>query len=145
MCRKSLRLPKQQGFLMPMAIFILLALAGLGIAISRLSSASFGSSVQEATLAQSLYAAESGAQYAMHKLLFNESDNAQVDANCNNLNGSSLAFNAVGLASCNVTITCVSVANNDAGSNIYDLQSAARCGGGELYAERTIAVRAVYE
>lgn len=136
---------QQKGFLIPVAIFIVVGLAGLAVAISRLTSGSFSTSVQEAVVVQALYAAESGAQYAMHELLFDVADATEADANCTSVNGGSISYTAVGLSGCSTQITCAKAGNSGGSANIYNLSSAASCGGGDITAERTIAVRAIYE
>ena len=130
---------------MPAALFIIIALAGLAITISRLTSGTFSTSVQEAISVQSLYAAESGAQYAMHKLLFNVTSGTEADSNCTNINGSVLNYTAIGLTGCRAILSCTNTSNLAGSARIYDVQSAGSCGGGDLTAERTIGVKAVYE
>ena len=135
----------QRGFLMPLAMFILVALASLAIAANRLNSSSFSSSVQTAINVQSLYAADSGAQYAAHKLLFDVSSPAQADANCTAPNGDSLSYSAAGLKGCSASLSCTPINNTGENRRLYDLIATATCGSDTLTAERSIAVKAIYE
>lgn len=146
MCRNKPKTPSAQGgFLLPMAMFIIVALASLGIAISKLSSAGFSSAVQSAVVVQSLYAAESGAQYAMHRIMFNVPDKASADTNCNSLNGILVDFTVTGLSGCSSTLACALVSNAGAAASIYEIHSAGACGSSDYFAQRTVSVRAVYE
>ena len=136
---------QQQGFLIPLALFIILALAGLGITIAQLMSHGSASTLQEAIGIQALNAAESGAQYAMNQLLFDVGSQTQSDTNCTNVNGASLSFTSAGLNNCSSSISCTPGVNAGGTARIYDLVSTATCGGGEFESERTVAVRAIYE
>ncbi len=141
-----LRLPKyQDGFLIPVAIFIIVALAALGVAISQLSSHSTTAAVQAAVSIQALNAAESGAQYAMNQLSFDVSSKTTADANCTTVNGASLNFTADGLNNCSSDITCTPSNNAGGTARVYDIRSVGSCGGGDFETERTVAVRAIYE
>ncbi len=142
MCLSSLR--REDGFLMPLSLFILVGLASLAIAISRLSSGSFHSSVQTSISAQSFYAAESAAQYAMNQLMFNAVSQSEVDTRCTTVSGQSLNFNVAGLKNCSANLICTAVANTGGTAAIFDITSNAQCGGGELVSERSIVVRAIY-
>jgi len=142
----NLRVPKyQEGFLIPVAIFIIVALAGLGVAISQLSSHSTTAAVQEAVAIQALNAAESGAQYAMNQLLFDVNSKTAADTNCTTVNGASLDFTADGLNNCASDITCALSSNTGGTARVYDISSVGSCGAGDFETERTVAVRAIYE
>ncbi len=143
MCLNPMR--REDGFLMPLSLFILVGLASLAIAISRLSSGSFHASVQTSVATQSFYAADSAAQYAMNQLLFNAANRTEVDARCIAVSGALLNFNVAGLKNCSANLSCTTVANAGGPAAIYDITSNAQCGGGELVSERSIVVRAIYD
>jgi MSHA biogenesis protein MshP len=135
----------QGGFLMPLALFIVVGLGALAIAIGRLGSGSFSTAVQETLSVQAFYAAESGAQYAMHRLLFDAADSGEVDARCAAINGLNLNFSASGLGACSAQLICTPASNEGDNAGIYRLQSSASCGSGDLLAQRRISVAARYE
>lgn len=133
---------KQGGFLIPLAAIIVVGLAVLALAISRISSQTGAAAVQEGVSVQAFYAAESGAQIAMNQLFFNAVDRVAVDGNCSAVSGSNIDFNVPGLDTCSTSISCEQ--NTDAGNtaSFYLITSAASCGSGNLVAERTIQVSA---
>lgn len=143
MCPRSLR--RQRGFLMPLALFIVIGLGALALAISRFSAGSLSSAVQETLSVQALYAAESGAQYAMNKLLYNVTSRPAADANCISISGDILALTESSLASCQVLLTCERITSAGGGVRVYKVSSAAQCGGGQLLAQRRIEVAALFE
>jgi len=136
---------RQSGFLMPLALFILVGLGALAIAISRLSSGQFSSAVQETLSVQAFYAAEGGAQLAMNRILFDVANKSAADANCVSVNGSSLNYSATGLRGCSVRLTCSAVANTGDTAGVYQILSTASCGGGKLVAQRQLATAVRYE
>jgi MSHA biogenesis protein MshP len=136
---------QQQGFLMPLALFILVGLGALAIAISRLSSGQFSSAVQEALSAQAFYAAESASQVAMNRILFDTADKVSADLKCAAVNGSTINFSAVGLRECSAQLVCIAVANAGDTAGIYRIESTATCGGGTLSAARRLVSAVRYE
>lgn len=130
---------------MPLALFILVGLGALALTISRLSSGQFSSAVQETLSVQAFYAAESASQLAMSRILFNVVTKADANLNCSNINGSSVAYTVAGLRDCSVRLTCSVVANTGETAGVYQLQSVATCGGGNLIAERRLVTAVRYE
>lgn len=138
-------LKKQRGFLMPLALFIVVGLGALALALSRAGTASASSVVLEGISTQAFYAAESGAQYAMHRLMFDASDRVEVDGRCAVVDGDSLALTVSGLSGCRVKLKCDRQVILGSEVHIYNLTSAATCGGGDLIAKRTLSVSALLE
>lgn len=134
---------RQGGFLLPLAMFIVVGLAVLALAMSRTGSNTMTAIVQESISTQAFFAADSGAQYAMHQTLFNAADGAEAESRCNAVDGSSLAFDADGLRNCSARLTCTRL-DSIGDNHIFTVQSAARCGSGTLWAERTIEVGASF-
>lgn len=134
----------EQGFLMPMALFIVIGLGTLALAMSRMGAGSLSAAVQESLSAQAFYAAESGAQYGMHALLFDTADRAQADTRCTSLAGSVLNFSTRGLAACSAAIDCSAISNTGP-VRVYQIESAASCGSGDFLSQRTVAVAATYK
>lgn len=148
MCPKLIfekTLAKQAGFLMPLALFILVGLGALALTISRLSSGQFSSAVQETLSVQAFYAAESAAQVAMSRILFSATSKAEADLNCINVDGESLNYSVPGLSDCSAQLSCAVIVNSGDQAGIYRLESRATCGGGSLLAERRLVTAVRYE
>lgn len=149
---------KQQGFLLPLAIFIVVVMGIFALVMSRNSIQTSTSFTLEAVSAQAFYAAESGTQRAMQTLFFpNANSRQQVDARCATLN-TTHNFTVPGLRGCSAVVTCTCTYADNAGSNcapgtaanytsaapqnmttsFYTITSTATCGSGTLRAERTI-------
>jgi len=134
----------QQGFLMPVAIFILVVMAGFAAALNRMTAQTAIMVPQEMLSTAAFYAAETGAQRALNQMFYSTAATvARVDADaaCAAL-ATPLTFpaTATGLVSCSVAITCA--LSNDAGNttSFYSISSAASCGSGDVTAQRTIDV-----
>lgn len=140
MYRNSKFARRQRGFLMPLTLFLVVAAAALAVAMSRAGGTGAVSTTQQSLSAQALYAADSGAQYALHRLLWNSADRTEVDNRCAALHGSSLTFDTVGLAGCRASFRCGVAADSSGSANYYTIDSAATCGGGQLMAAREISV-----
>ncbi len=131
----------QRGYLMPMAIFIVVGLAALATAIAHLANQSGTSSFREALSVQALYSADSAAQWALNQLFFPSATRASADSACTSL-AANLNFNAASMQGCVAALQC-SIANDAANAtSIYTVTSTASCGAGELLSERRVQVRA---
>ena len=128
-----------KGFLIPVAAILVVGIGVLALAISRMASQAGQSSVIEGISAQAFYAAESGAQYGMNRLMFNVSDRTVSDANCGSL-GTTINFNAVGLAVCSATVSCLLESVVGDPHSFYTIRSEGTCGSGTIIAERIIEV-----
>jgi MSHA biogenesis protein MshP len=77
---------KQQGFLLPLALFIVVVMGLFALVLSRNTIQTGTSTVQEMVSTQAFYVAESGAQLGMQNLFFPDpSVRQQVDQRCVNL------------------------------------------------------------
>lgn len=135
---------RQQGFLIPLALFILVVMGVLALTISRTSVQTQTSSVQEMMNAQAFYAAESGAQRGMKHLYFDvrPPTRASVDLQCSGLN-TTYSFTSDGLKVCTARVNC---SNNPVSNrSIYTLTSIGSCGTGQYRAERTVEVGSFME
>lgn len=130
---------------MPLALFILVGLGALALTISRLSSGQFSSAVQETLSVQAFYAAESASQLAMNRILFTATSKADAGLNCASVNGSSVNYSAAGLTDCSAQLACTVVTNTGESAGIYQVESVATCGGGNLVAERRLITAVRYE
>lgn len=135
-------LVKQHGFLLPVALMLVVGIAALAIGISKLNSQSSVSSFREAISLQAFYAAESGMQYGMNQVMYPTADRTQSTTNCATLSGRSITFTATGLNGCVVDISCASSINDADTTTFFELSSSASCGSGELLSERVIRASA---
>lgn len=138
----------QAGFLIPLALFILVGLGGLAVAINQMSSQSNTAYTLEGVSMQAFYAAETGAQFAMNYLMFDVSGRGGVDgsdANCASMPATLENFpstSAAGLQACSIDIECQLRTVPGSPTSYYTITSTATCGGGNLMSERTIEVSA---
>jgi MSHA biogenesis protein MshP len=151
MCPKS-QIKRQSGYLMPMAIFIIVIMGGLALTISRFSGQMSIATVQEAVAVQTFFAAESGAQLAMHQLLFDSTQSiiqVLAQANCGNLTTPPLLpiqLTGAGLNSCTVALTCsFTIEGVPQSISYFSITSAAECGSGTVKAQRSVKVTAFLE
>jgi MSHA biogenesis protein MshP len=152
------RLQSQQGFLLPLAIFILVVMSLFAIVLSRNAIQTNTAAAQEMISTQALYAAESGAQSGMQTLFFNNDLTRQsVDTRCNNLNAT-INYTVDGLRNCSAIVACtcrfqdnsncfpVTPANYTVSAatskltSYYSISSQATCGIGNIRSVRTIDV-----
>lgn len=132
-------LHKQSGFLLPLALFILVVMGVLALTISRTSIQTQTSSVQELMNVQAFYAAESGAQRGMQALFLSNPKRAAVNNSCNNLN-LMISFTANGLKACTAEVSCSFNIDPQNIYSFYTINSVGRCGEENFRAERTIEV-----
>ena len=150
MCPKS-QIKKQKGYLMPMAIFIIVIMGGLALTISRFSGQVSLAVAQEAVTVQAFYAAESGAQLAMHQLFFDSTQSiTQVlaQANCLALTtppSSPIQFTGAGLNNCSAALTCSFTEQGVPIISYFSLTSEAQCGLNQISAQRKVAVSSFIE
>ncbi len=135
----------QKGFMIPLALFIIIALSALALALTKMNSQASTSVVIEGVSLQAFFSAETGAQYAMHQLLFNVTNRSAADTNCTNMPATISGFphvSAIGLQNCSVSISCSRASVSGNPTSFYTIQSTGICGSGVLTAERTIEVNA---
>ncbi len=130
----------QRGFLMPLALFIILTMGGMALTVARYTGQSATATVQEEITVRAFYAAESGAQYAMNRVLYDDSSpitqgNAQT--NCDGL-ATSLNFGVAGLQTCSAALSCSYTVTS--GTSYFSISSVGACGTGALSARRTVQV-----
>lgn len=149
---------RQQGFLLPLALFILVVMGALALTISRTATQTQNSSIQEFTNIQAFYAAESGAQRGMQALFLANATRQATDASC-----AAMAINhnfagVNGLQICNVVVNCTCVYQDGTAcapataanylptaavgvtKSFYTINSEGRCGHDQFRADRQIQV-----
>jgi MSHA biogenesis protein MshP len=154
---------KQQGFLLPLALFIVVVMSLFAVVLARNTIQTSNSAVLEMINVQAFYAAESGAQRGMQKLFYPDASSRQaVDGRC--LQASvTHNFNVTGLKNCSAVVACScqyqdqttcdsTVAANYSATaaanrlkSFYTIASAATCGNGNLRSVRTIEVGSFLE
>lgn len=131
---------RQRGFLLPVALFIIVVMGFASLALWRTTAQTSTASVQELLSTQAFYAAESGVQAGLSELFYpNANNRQQADDRCSNLD-QNLDFSGVeGLNLCTADVQCELV---EAG--FYQITSQGRCGTGSNYAERDLEARAKF-
>jgi MSHA biogenesis protein MshP len=145
----------QRGFLLPLALFIIVVMGVLALTISRTATQTQSAAVQEFINLQSFYAAESGAQRGMKALFLGETERKKMDEQCVGMNLSPNYNGVAGLSACTVTVTCSCRYRNgnectpepaiDMLTSFYTITSIGACGQDEYRAKRTIQVGAFME
>lgn len=135
----------QRGFLLPMVMFVLIAMGALALTVARFSGQTSFSAAQEGISLQAFYAAESGGQYAMNQIFYVASGGTAINrtaatANCASVSGDLVNFAGAGLANCSATITCSSNVDAVSATTFFSISSNGNCGSGSTSASRTIQV-----
>lgn len=133
---------KQQGFLLPVALFIIVGLAVLAGSMSALTTQTGSASLREGISLQAFYAADSAVQRAMHLIFASDANRATATTNCAAVDGSSLTLMATGLNGCQTSTNCSSAINSSNTTSFFTVTSTASCGAGDLSAQRTIQASA---
>ncbi|WP_347330940.1 MSHA biogenesis protein MshP [Marinimicrobium locisalis] len=128
----------QQGFLLPVAMFIVVVMGLAALALWRTTSQSSVASVQELLTVQALYAAESGLQSGLSELFYpSASSRPAVDSRCTSLS-QSLDFSGIsGLNLCSSEVSCELLE-----PGIYRVEASGACGTGATRAVRELRVQA---
>lgn len=146
----------QRGFLLPLAMFILVVMGIFAGVLSRNTIQTSGAATQEVIDVQTFYAGESGAQTGMQTLFFPDaSSRLAVDTRCVAMNATN-TYNVTGLNNCSSVVTCtcqfqdgsscspITAANYTTAAattklvSYYKISSVATCGSGNFRAVRTI-------
>ncbi len=147
----------QSGFLLPVALFVMVVVGGMVLMMSKQVSQSASSDILNSISTQAFYAAESGAQAGMHELFFNDNDRQLVDGRCAALTISEV-LNRQGLENCEITVVCecryengVACDSNNSANylglssvdhSFYTINSHAQCGVSPVISQHRIEVGA---
>jgi len=154
-------LQRQRGFLMPVALFIIVIMSVYALVLWRTTSQANLSAVQEVVSVQTFYAAESGLQRGMAELFFPDASSRQAaDSRCQAMD-ITLSYTAQGLEHCQARVACDCVYDDaracnpgDAGNygstalvaySFYTLTSNGSCEVGSIRAQRTLEAQATME
>ncbi len=122
----------QRGIGLMAAIFLVVVVAGLSVAIARMVRTANDAFGQDLTAQRARLAAEAGAELALNRVF--------APAGTGSCSDRSWMLDDIGLAGCSVRVTCRS--DLVAGVPHYTLESAGRCDAGSIAAERHLMVRA---
>ncbi len=126
----------QQGSMLVMALFVIIVLAFLGLAMIQITSDSSRSMVYEVYGARALNAANSGANRAL-----NEMFGPGANESCNDITTPVLMPNITSLQGCSVVISCL-IPFEVNGYTHFRVTSTASCNAGSFITERSVIVEA---
>ncbi|MCV6624765.1 MAG: hypothetical protein OIF38_01630 [Cellvibrionaceae bacterium] len=133
----------QAGFVLPVALFLLIAAAALALGLSRSSATVPLIAMQELYSQRAYYAADSGANYALSYLLLRaEPNRSDSDGYCTELNTAQISYSTAGLEGCSASLSCQQRAGSPNNASYYIITSKGMCGQAPYDASRTIAVSA---
>jgi MSHA biogenesis protein MshP len=152
----------QQGFLIPLALFIIVVMGLMALVLARNSNMSHQAFTQELLSTQAFYAAETATQRAMQTLFFPSASSRQaVDSRCAGLATTYNFSGIAGLQLCQAQVSCSCVYQNNSAcaaanaanynstatthTSIYTINSSASCGAGNINAARQIQASAFLE
>lgn len=132
----------QNGSMLVIALFVIIIMALLGLAMVRLLSASADAVIHEVYGVRALQAAQSSLELKIQEAFPLTQDGA---GSCNSTNTKAFV-NVPGLENC-FTITSCSLTNGFVGetTEYYSFQSTGICAAGKVIASRTVAVDAIVE
>jgi MSHA biogenesis protein MshP len=136
---------RQTGLGLPAAIFVIVVLSLIVLALANLEERSSEALGQDVQSSHAFWAAESGAQAALSRLF--PPGSAASDCSDSYFSATpgatvhSIPAGVPGLANCTFEVTCA-VQTDTAGNNYFSLQSTGVCGSGIDRAQRSVAVGA---
>ena len=137
---------EQQGFLLPLAIFIAVTMGIMALTVARNMAQSTTSAIQATVAIQAFYAADSGAQWGMNQLFYDTSlslTRSLVDGRCSALNAQVKIFSVAGLGNCSAQLSCSISTDPGNITSYYVITSAADCGDAAVGSQRTVEVSAL--
>lgn len=127
---------RQRGSALVIAVFIIVVMLALVLALARLLTSSSQSVVYEVQGNRSLFAAQSGLELALVQLFPLDSSTTSCVAI-----STSLTFSGAGLQGCSASLSCTAFADASAGgSTLYRLSSTGSCSAGEYDTRRTVQI-----
>lgn len=128
---------RERGVGLPTALFVITIMAAIAAAISRLVAQSAADTGEAVQLVRALYAAESGAGFALHALYPPAGYPDYAAQSCALIEHT---FTAPGLAGCSVSASCTQYANHE-GVLHFNIISTGTCG----KVQRRIQVQSRFE
>lgn len=134
---EPMKCSRQTGLGLPAALFVIVVLALIAVAITELERTSAESFSFNVLSQRAFYAAESGAQVGLNRLF----PPGGAASDCTNAYfGTSQTYTQGGLNGCSVTVACR--ADTVGADTIFTLTATGQCGTGSDSAIRVIEVRA---
>lgn len=138
--KRPLSLKQQQGSMLVIALFIIVVISLLAASLSRILSSTADSVANEVYSSKAYYAAESGMEYVIYRVL-------RTDLECKVFPEPPLILDAdnpqfdisseVGLENCSVVISCQTIPV-DATTKQFYLKSTGICDGGKIIAQHHV-------
>jgi len=146
-------LAKHQGFSLPGAIFILVLLSSIGVAMVTLNSTSTTTSALNVQQTRAFYSAISGSEWAIATIVENDDDHDSNNGSCDGVHGVSFAMDQFSLTfSCSSTCIdalscCHSIVDCQLSPRVSEVSVTATSGTvGETYrVKRTIQATVSYD
>lgn len=127
---------RQRGSALVIAVFIIVVMLGLVLALARLLTTSSQSVVYEVQGNRSLFAAQSALELALVQLFPLDSSTTSCAAI-----STSHTFSGAGLQGCSASLSCAAFADSSAGgTTLYRLSSTGSCSAGEYDTRRTVQI-----
>lgn len=130
---------KQQGIGLPATVFLIVIVALIVLALGDINTKSNIGFGQDFYSVKAFYAAESGAQIALNRVIMGGQVCPTTASTLVSIDFDTVTDNS-GLETCNVSVSCLRTSVDTI--NYYNFISAARCGSGYEQAQRSIEVRA---
>ena len=130
---------RERGFMVPVALALLVRCSALALSALDARTHSGSLSRHEAISVAASYAADSGAQIAMNRLLYPNPTKASANTICDAMTGLTVTFSAPGLVGCTALVACAR-RSGSGGQSFYNLSSRGTCASGEAESQRTIDV-----
>lgn len=138
------RIHNQRGSMLVIALFVIVVLAGLGITMTRMLSATSQTTVVNVAGVRALSAAQAGAEVLLQQTFpLNAAANS-----CSATINSPASFSAInGLAGCQYIATCSTEQVDLAGvtNNYYRFSSIGQCNAGGIIVSRQVSLDAMQE
>lgn len=133
----SIQTQKQTGAGLPVAIFIVTVLSLIVLSMGQLQQSSGNAISLQIQSQRAFFAAESGAQVGVAKVL--------ASGGCSAVNGEQISFTSDGLQNCQSDLTCnteeADIEGDSDPEHVFTIESTGQCGSGQDRAARTVEVR----
>jgi MSHA biogenesis protein MshP len=136
------KMARQKGSMLVIAIFVIVVMSLLGLAMTRILSASSNTIVYEVYGLRALQAARSGIEANIAKVFPVPKSDPEVAGPCGPLL-SNVEFSAVpGFENCNYSATCDATLYGDGTHTLYKFASIGKCTAGDISVSRMVKVEA---
>ncbi len=140
-----------RGFSLPGAIFIMVALAGIGVAMVSLNTTTSSTSSLSIQQSRAWYTALSGSEWAIAAVAVNDDNFAMNNNSCNGVSGHSFVADQFTLSfdcssTCSSAVTCChTLVDCQLSPRVSEIRVSASGGSGTYRVNRTIQVTVSYD